>query len=232
MAEITNGQIEEPVKLAVFDFDGTIIDGSSTVRLVLELLKKRELKLGTGAKIGLWGLAYKFQLPQNESWVRAKLFKAFAGHPADEVDRYLREYYDKVCEPLFREQAGNAMQRHHDAGCKVAVISASFDPIVEQLMIRHPVIDFYVATRMVKAEDGTYVNKVEGKPTEGAQKVVVLTEKADELFGRDNWEITYAYADHDSDHVLLDLARHPYAVCPNNPMKRHAKEQGWPILEW
>lgn len=232
MTEHTTGRTDKPVKLAVFDFDGTIIDGSSTVRLVLKLLKRRELNLGTGAKIGLWGLAYKFQLPQNESWVRAKLFKAFAGHPADKVDAYLRDYYDEVCEPLFRPQAGSAMQRHHDAGCKIAVISASFNPIVEQLQRRHPIIDFYVATGMKKADDGTYINQVDGTPTEGKQKVVVLSQKANELYGEGNWEITYAYADHDSDCVLLDLARHAYAVSPNKPMKRHAKEQGWPILEW
>lgn len=232
MSEQKTGQVAQPVKLAVFDFDGTIIDGSSTVRLVLQLLKRRELHLGTGFKIGLWGVAYKFQLPQNESWVRAKLFKAFAGHPADEVDEYLRSYYDQVCEPLFRPQAGAAMQRHHEAGCKIAVISASFNPIVEQLRNRHPVIDFFVATGMKKSEDGLYLNKVDGKPTEGKQKIVVLTEKANELYGEGNWEITYAYADHDSDRALLDLARHAYAVSPNAPMRRYAKEQGWPILDW
>ena len=65
---------QQPVRLAVFDFDGTSLDGSSTVHLVLDLLSKRKISLLTGIQTGLWGGAYKFHLPQNESWVRSKVW--------------------------------------------------------------------------------------------------------------------------------------------------------------
>ena len=222
---------KEPVRIVVFDLDGTCIDGSSTVRLVRDLLFKRKLHVGTGLKIGFWGIAYKMKLPQNESWVRTKLFRAFAGHPKAEVDAFLCDYWDRCVEKIWRPQVQPEIDAHHQAGRVVMFISASFEPIVLHACSLHQV-DYQISTRMKVDANGNYTNRVDGLPIEGEQKLMALRAFADGRFGEGNWVCEYAYADHYSDIKLLDFAESAYAVCPDRALRRYAEEHGWPILEW
>ena len=219
------------IRLAVFDLDGTCLDGSSTVRLVRDLLFKRKLYLWTGLKIGFWGLAYKMKLPQNESWVRAKLFRAFDGAPKEEVDAFLRDYYDRCVEKIWRPQVQPEIDAHHEAGRVVMVVSASFEPIVLHVCELHH-FDYQISTRMKVDSESRYTNKVDGLPIEGEQKLMALRAFADGRFGEGNWVCECAYADHYSDIKLLDFAESAYAVCPDRALRLHAEEHGWPILDW
>lgn len=218
-------------QIAVFDFDGTSIEGSSPSWLVNRLIFERKISPATSLKIGFWGIAYKWHLPQNEAWVRGQVFRAFEGKPREEVDRYLTDFYDKWIEKRFRPQADEAMRKCRDEGCEVVVVSASFEPIVLRAMESHP-FDHQISTRMKVAADGTYTREVEGRPIEGDEKMVALRHWCDGHYGEGNWEIAYAFADHHSDRPLLAAAAHPFAVTPNTGMSKIAKAEGWPVLDW
>jgi len=219
------------VQVAVFDFDGTSIEGSSPSWLVNRLIFERKISPLTIAKIGLWGVAYKWHLPQNESWVRGQVFRAFAGKPKASVDAYLVHLYDNYIDKRFRPQADAAMRQRAEEGCEVIVVSASFEPIVMRAMERHP-FNHQISTRMKVAPDGTYTREVEGKPIEGDAKMVAIKHWCDGRYGEGNWELAYAYSDHHSDAPLLAAAKHPFAVTPNTGMSKLAKREGWPILDW
>ena len=221
----------EKTQIAVFDFDGTSIEGSSPSWLVNRLMFTRKISFWTSLKIGFWGIAYKWHLPQNESWVRGQVFRAFEGQPKEEVDQYLRDFYDEWIERRFRPKADEAMKQRSDEGCSVVVVSASFEPIVLRAMEKHP-FHHQISTRMKVAEDGTYTREVDGKCIEGEQKLVALKHWCDGKFGEDNWELAYAYGDHHSDEPLLAAAKHQFAVSPNTGMTNIAKKRGWPILDW
>ena len=49
----------EKVQVAVFDFDGTSIEGSSPSWLVNRLIFERKISPLTSLKIAGWGIAYK-----------------------------------------------------------------------------------------------------------------------------------------------------------------------------
>ncbi len=221
----------KPIQLAVYDFDGTCISGSSTVLLVRFLVFRRKLKLPRSLGIAGWALKYKLQLPQNEAWVRAQVFKAFEGQPREEADAYLGKFYDDVIEKRFRPAADASMLSHAQDGKVVVVVSASWDAIVNRAREFHP-IDYQVSTRMVVNEEGRYTRQVDGLPVEGEEKVHALQRFADERFGAGNWVVSDAYGDHHSDVPMLELARTPHAVTPDNPLERYAKREGWPILDW
>ena len=87
-------QKTDKVRLAVFDFDDTSIEGSSPSWLVNRLIFEHKISPITSLKIGFWGLAYKWHLPQSEAWVRGQVFKAFEGKPKELVDAYLVAFYD------------------------------------------------------------------------------------------------------------------------------------------
>lgn len=220
-----------PVRVAAFDFDGTSIDGNSPVTLVRYLGLRRRLSPGNLFLILLWAGAYKVRLPQNEAWVRGRVFSAFKGKPVGKVNKYLWRFYDTEVDARFRPAAGAEMQRHLDAGHAVVCVSASFEPIIAEAMTKHP-IQFGIATRMQVTPEGTYLNRVLGKPTEGPAKLEALARFADERFGKGNWVLDSAYGDHHSDRALLAAAEHAFAVCPDRPLTRTARERSYAVLDW
>ncbi len=225
------GEDNNKIQVAVFDFDGTSIEGSSPSWLVNRLIFSRKISPATTLKIGAWGIAYKWHLPQKEAWVRGQVFRAFEGKPKEEVDRYLTNFYDEWIAKRFRPEADKAMQARTDEGCEVVVVSATFEPIVLRAMESHP-FTHQISTRMKVAEDGTYTREVDGRCIEGDEKIVALKHWCDGRFGEGNWEIAYAYGDHHSDEPLLSAAKHPFAVTPNTGMEKIAKSRNWPILDW
>ena len=229
--QIMQQQLTDKAQIAVFDFDDTSIEGSSPSWLVNRLIFEHRISPITSLKIGFWGLAYKWRLPQNESWVRGQVFKAFVGKPKAEVDKYLVAFYDKLIEPRFRPKADAEMRKRAEEGCVVVVVSASFEPIVLRAMEKHP-FHAQISTRMKVAPDGTYTREVDGRPIEGDEKLVALKRWCDGRFGPGQWEIAYAYGDHHSDEPLLSSAKHPFVVSPNTGMSRIAKAKGWPVLDW
>lgn len=220
-----------PVRLAVFDFDGTSIGGNSPVLLCRYLVKRKMLRKSVVLRILLWAAAYSLRLPQNESWVRGLVFTAFEGKPREQVDEFLFRFYDEVIRERFRPQADEEMCRRRREGCVVMVVSATFEPIILRAMEHHP-FDCQISTRMEVASDGTYTTRVEGKPVEGAEKLAAVRRFADERYGAGSWVLEAAYGDHHSDRVLLRAARKAYAVDPDRPLRRTAKRNGWTILDW
>lgn len=236
MAQSLDSNVGEPrtggkAQLAVFDFDGTSIEGNSPVLLVRYLFLKGLIAKRVLARILMWGVAYKLRLPQNESWVRGLVFSAFEGKPVEEVDAFLARFYDEEVAHRFRKSADVAMRRHAQEGMCVVVVSATFEPIVLRAMEDHP-FQHQISTRMRIAADGTYTREVEGLPVEGAEKLAVVTRFANERFGEGNWEIAHAYGDHHSDRTVLAAAKTPHAVDPDRPLARTARSQGWEILNW
>lgn len=223
--------VDGPVRVAAFDFDGTSIDGNSPVTLVRYLGLRRRLSPGNLMLILLWAGAYKVRLPQNEAWVRGRVFSAFKGKPVSKVNKYLWRFYDTEVDKRFRPPAGAEMQRHLDEGHAVVCVSASFEPIIAEAMTKHP-IQLGIATRMEVTPEGTYLNRVLGKPTEGPAKLEALTRFADERFGKGNWVLDSAYGDHHSDRAMLAAAEHAYAVCPDRPLTRTARERSYGVLDW
>ncbi|MBO4365871.1 MAG: haloacid dehalogenase-like hydrolase [Eggerthellaceae bacterium] len=218
-------------KLAVYDFDGTCISGNSPVMLVKYLIRRRQLDPWAATRIGAWALAYKLRLPQNESWVRWLVFKAFDGVSQEEVDTYLANFYEDVVAKRYRPEADESMRQMADKGCLVVVVSATWQAIVDQAAKSHP-FDVGISTRMLVDGLGNYTRFVDGLPIEGEEKVRAVRRFADARFGPGNWELEYAFGDHHSDVHLLEMANHPCAVTPDNPLGRIAKRRNWEVLNW
>lgn len=219
------------VNIAAFDFDGTCLDGNSPVMLVKHLVKKGMLDKSVIARILCWGIAYKLRLPQNEAWVRGLVFRAFEGKPVAEVDAFLKDFYDEVVEPRYRKKADEVMSGYQARGVKVVLLSATFEPIAARAKELHP-IDVQISTRMCSTDHGTYTCQVEGMPVEGAQKMVELKAYANKVWGEGNWRLIAAYGDHHSDRSMLASSEEAFAVDPDRPLLRTAKEKGWKVLAW
>ncbi|MEG0096690.1 MAG: HAD-IB family hydrolase [Raoultibacter sp.] len=220
-----------PVQLAVYDFDGTSITGNSPVLLVAYMMRRGMLKMSVLFRILLWAFAYKVRLPQDECSVRSLVFTAFAGKPKEEVDCFLREFYDDRIAPRFRKGCDESMRDHRAQGHVVLIVSATFEPIIERAHEVHP-FDYQISTRMATDAEGFYTTRVKGNPVEGEEKPRAISRFADERFGEGKWELKYAYGDHHSDRPMLFAATQAFAVTPDWPLAWTAHRQGWSILKW
>ena len=219
------------VQVAAFDFDGTCLSGSSPKKLVDFFIKHYLISVYKMLRIGFWALAYKLNLPKDPNGVRRRVFSAFKGFPAVDVNNFMCRFYHERVAPLYRADADACMIAHLESGHSVVLISASFEPIIASAMTEHP-IPIAMATRMIIGEDGCYTGKVDGLPTEGPDKIIVLRKFLDEYYGEGNWEIGWAYGDHYSDVPLLQAATHPCAVTPDPKLQHYAEKHGWAVLEW
>lgn len=217
-------------RIAVFDFDGTILDGHSPVMLVHYLYSRRVMRQSTLAAVGWWGVRYKLRLPHEQSEVRERIFNLFKDQTVEEVDQMMVNLYDQEISLHLRKDALDAIHAYQADGVEVIIVSASFEAIVKRAASQLGV-KVQLSTRM-EEKDGHYTGNVGSAPMEGAEKSRGIVDYANTHYGKGNWELVAAFGDHHSDVNMLELAQRPVAVTPDNKLERIAKDRGWEIANW
>lgn len=218
-------------RLAVFDYDGTSIDGQSGLLFSLYLWHRGLVSVPRAAALVWWGVRYKLHLPQRQDEAREIIFASLSGLDAEDVDKIMHEFHNEVLLPRYRPQAVAEVKRRHEEGCVTLLVSATFEPIAADAAEALGV-DAHIATDMEKDANNRYTGRVRGPVVQGYAKVAVVRRWADEHFGRGNWVLSYAYGDHHTDEELLASAGRAYAVCPGPTLRKEAHERGWDILDW
>ncbi len=217
-------------RVAVFDLDGTILDGQSSVGLVLLLIRKDIMTMREAFPVAWWGLRYKLHLPHGQEAVRKRIFRCLAHRSVEEVDEIVDTLYMTYVAPRIRAAALDTIDDCHRRGIEVWVVSASFEPIVRRAAFGLG-IDGQVSTRMAVV-DGRYTGELDCRPVEGVEKLVQFTDRADERYGAGSWEMTAAYGDHLTDVPLLERAQERYAVDPDFVLAYTVRRHGWSLLHW
>ena len=218
-------------RVAVFDFDGTVIDGQSGWLISLYLNRKDLVSFSRAARLVWWGIRYKFGLPHREEEARELVLGAISDKSPEEVDQIMLDFHDEVLLPLYRDQAVEEIKRRNEEGCITLLLSATFQQIADRAAECLSMTGA-VATELERAEDGSYTGRVKGEVVEGDYKPVAAARWADEHCGKGSWTLAYAYGDHKSDAKLLEQAEVAYAVCPKKKLVPLARRAGWTILEW
>ena len=217
--------------VAVFDFDGTVIDGQSGWLISLYLNRKHLVSLSRAGRLIWWGVRYKLGLPHREEEARELVLGAVSHMKPEEVDQVMCDFHDEILLPLYRKQAVDEIHRREDEGCATLLLSATFQQIADRAA-EYLSMTGAVATELERAEDGSYTGHVSGDVIEGEYKPVAAERWANEHYGEGAWRLAYAYGDHRSDAQLLEEADEAFAVCPKKALKPLAKKGGWTILDW
>ena len=207
------------------------MDGQSGALFATYLLRRGELSLGRAVGLFFWALRYKMRLPHREAQARELVLGSILDKPADEIDQIMRDFHQEIMVPRYRDDARAEVERLKGSGYTTLLVSATFLPIAQACAETFG-FDGVVATEMERDERGAYTGRVDQDVVSGKEKLTAATAWADEHFGPDGWRIAYAYGDHHSDRALLSAADQPYAVSPDRALKRTARKQGWPVLEW
>jgi len=137
------------------------------------------------------------------------------------------ETLDGIVDPIVYQEAVRLIAEHQSAGRDVIIISSSGTEVVEPIGARLGV-DKAIGTQMA-VEDGKYTGDIlfyaYGPGKAEAMRALAAEE------GYDLSE-SYAYSDSYTDLPMLEVVGHPYAVNPDEQLRRVARERVWPILEF
>lgn len=218
--------------IAVFDFDGTLIDAQSGTEFAKFLFFHHYIGLWTVIRIIWWGARYTLHLPHDQNTVRKIFIKGLSKRYAkDEVWAMMQAFHDERLMRRYRLAGLEKVKEMKAKGYTCLLASATFDGVAHAACT-YAGLDDYVATTLAEDASGHYTGGVVGDVVEGPGKLAAITAWADDAYGPHNWEIDYAFGDHHSDRELLGAALHPVAVNPGQVLKKTAKKNSWPIVEW
>lgn len=189
-------------KIAVFDFDGTIIRGDSVVSLLLFARKKKLLPLFGLLKAAWYGCLYRLKL--TDALTAKKRSHAFLARLSqDERDAFLQAFAQTLADRAF-PPALRQIQSHAANGDQVLLCSASCQCYMQYVA---PLIGADILLSTPCAPDGTVV----GPNCRGLEKVNRLDSwLADHGLNRD--ALTACYGDSCGDAAILRAGGHPVLV--------------------
>lgn len=222
------------MKLAIFDFDGTLFL-KDTLPFLLKLWREfgySKARLArVYASLGAMYILYKIGLhnahrrEKGAKTVMRRFTRLFAGMSRDQVERYFDRCADVISGQLNADVA-DEIAKVRALGCHTVLLSGCFGYLLEAIAARIG-IDTVIGTK-VNYKDGVVDLK---RPLE----VIYGLEKTSRLrmmyTTRDiDWAGSFAYADSLSDAPVLELVGNPVAVNPDNELKARAEQSGWRIL--
>ena len=215
------------MKLVLFDLDNTLLSGDSDFEWAQFLIGKDVLDREVYEARNLEFLeAYRAGTLDIRAFLDFQL-KPLSRHPRAQLDEWHEEFMEKHILPIISQKARDLVGSHQDDARAVVTATNSFVtwPIAREFGIEH-----LIATEPEEV-DGEFSGRVHGIPAFREGKVERLREWLTE-HGLE-WDLlkeTWFYSDSLNDLPLLSIVSHPVAVDPDETLKEHALEQGWPVI--
>ncbi|HTZ00261.1 MAG TPA: HAD family hydrolase [Rhodocyclaceae bacterium] len=217
------------MNLALFDLDNTLLDGDSDFEWAQFLIGKGVLDREVHEARNLeFYEQYKAGTLDIHAFLEFQL-APLSRHDREELDAWHGEFMAERILPLITAAARALVQRHMDDGDLVALVTATNSfvtgPIAREFGIAH-----LVAT-VAAQHESRFTGEARGTPAfkEGKiKRVDAWLESLGLWWG--SFERSWFYSDSRNDLPLLSRVTDPVAVDPDEVLRRHAQERGWPIL--
>lgn len=216
-----------PAVGAIFDFDGTLIEGYSAGALYSH--RARNFEIGPDELVRT--VVAALGGPLDEAGFTALMERGVRGWAGRTEDELI-----ELGEQLFARETGGALfhgawrlvRAHQNQGHTV-VIATSATRLQVQPMARELGIEHVLCTEL-ESEGGVLTGRVAGRPLWGDGKVAAVRELAHR---RDvDLQVSHAYANGDEDVPLLDEVGRPHPVNPQPLLAEHAQARGWSTVEF
>ncbi len=186
------------MKLALFDFDGTITTKDSMVEFILYAVGKKAYYLGL-LKLSPMLIAYRLKLYPNHKAKERLLAYFFKKMSIKEFQALVTSYGEHEIDKIVRKDALAKIQWHKEQGDEVVVVSASMECWLKSWCDRKNIK--LIATQL-EILDGRFTGKFATKNCYGEEKVNRLRA----CYSMDDYAYIYAYGDSRGDRELLALA--------------------------
>ena len=217
--------------LALFDLDHTLLPIDSDYEWGRYLVKRGVVDVGAfEERNAAFFLQYQAGTLDAVEYLEFAL-GTLAGFSRAQLDALHREFMHDVITPALLPQAHALLQRHHDAGDLIAIVTAT------NRFVTAPIADAFGVAHLLAAEpeqtaSGELTGKLLGVPTSGQGKVVHTEAWLATMDKRlSSFERSYFYSDSHNDLPLMSIVTHPVATNPNPSLTAHAQANGWPILK-
>ena len=215
------------MKLALFDLDNTLLSGDSDFEWAQFLISQgvfdREVYEARNKE---FYEQYRNGTLDIHEFLDFQL-KPLSRHPRKQLDAWHKEFMRHHILPLIGSKARELVRQHREHTSVIVTATNSFitAPIAKEFGIEH-----LIATEP-EQKAGEFTGKVSGVPAFREGKVTRLNSWLAEL--KLNWknlEQSWFYSDSLNDLPLLGLVTNPVAVDPDETLRLHAEQSGWPII--
>lgn len=209
--------------LAIFDLDGTLLNGDSDYTwgqflVEKELVNSQDYKLAND----------KFFEEYQAGTLDIHEYLAFSLEPLtkfsrEELTKLHNTFMQEKVQPMMQEKANALIKHHKDQGHFLLMITATNQfvtgPIGDALGMDH------IIAPVPEIIDDHYTGKIVGVPSFQDGKVIRLNDWLAET--GHTMEGSYFYSDSRNDLPLLELVSHPIAVDADETLTKIAQDRGW-----
>lgn len=216
------------MSVAFFDLDRTLIDVNSG-----NLWIRSEVRLGY---LGRWAAAralvhlarYHLGFGRMEALIREAVGTLAATSEVALAER-TEAFYRREVAGRVRPGSREAVAAHRARGERCLLLTTS-SIYLARLVAADLGFEDSLCSRFVVGADGRFTGAVEEPLCYGEGKVVAATAWARSQ-GINLADCAF-YTDSYSDLPMLEAVGRPVAVNPDPRLARHARERGWPVVDW
>jgi HAD superfamily hydrolase (TIGR01490 family) len=205
------------IAAAIFDVDGTLVQGGTERLFFCYLMQTRRLNLTR-----VLGFLARLATEPRERY-RNKTY--LAGLAVADMEHLGQRCFQEVILPRLRPPAVARLKAHRSGGRKIILLTGSLAILMLPLH-KHLGADWLIATELAHV-NGRFTGEITGLHPRGENKRLLLEELARHQ-GLD-LASSSAYGNHEEDVPMLSSVGHPVAVSPTRALKRLAQERGWPV---
>lgn len=213
---------------AYFDLDGTLLNASSEKTLTAHLARRRPWRIPWGALAWTTGFLTNllrgravYDAARNRGHLSLASWELLTSYSEDLAEHHLKQHVP--------QQAWDQLQWHRKQGHRLVLVTATVAPMAEamgRVLGMDTVYGCGPAQRQGRlsgSERGWSVPRRKGK-------VPVVQDDAN-ANGHD-LSACYGYGNTLADSWFMSLCGNPVAVSPEGPLRRHAEEQAWAVVDW
>jgi HAD superfamily hydrolase (TIGR01490 family) len=217
------------LNLAIFDLDNTLLAGDSDFQwgqfMMEEGLLEREKHEARNIE---FYEDYKAGRLDIDAFLEFQL-KPLSDHPRARLDELHKQYMARKVRPMMTEKARALVNQHKANGDLLMIITAT------NSFVTGPIAAAFGVEHLIGTDpeqvNGEFTGKVAGLPSFQEGKVTRLN---DWLSSRgqslEDFGTTWFYSDSHNDLPLMSRVKQPVAVDPDDILRTHAEQQGWPII--
>jgi len=215
------------VNIAFFDLDRTLITVNSAVSWIRREVRGGNLSVSTAAKASAWIGLYHLGFSRLET-VISDAVSHLKGVEEDKLRSETEVFWREEIRRCIRPGARDVLERHRDRGDQLVLLTSS-SKFLAQAVGEDLGMDHVLSNRF-EAENGRLTGSLHEPLCFGSGKTVYAQELAQNIGG----ELSRStfYTDSYSDVSLMKAVANPVAVHPDLRLRRLARRNGWPVVDW
>lgn len=219
-------------KLAIFDFDGTLLMKDTLPILAQDWRRQRKSRFNYMLMYAtIWPclLGYKLKLLSRDSFrylAVASFRRLFRRMTLIDIQTFFDHAYDSL-QINFNPLVLKALQDSIKEGYIPILVSGAYSQLLGTVA-RRLGIDLYIGTEM-EFRDGFFDHRLPQEVVEGPLKLEILMNR---LWGEEiDWPGSRSYGNSFLDIPIMEVTGAPVAVNPDIRLRAHAEKLGWSIID-